>query len=40
VTLIDKAVAALKLAGAGEVYIFGSASKRNLQPGSAVDMAV
>jgi predicted nucleotidyltransferase len=38
--LIEKAAAALKAAGAREVYIFGSASKGKLRPGSDVDMAV
>jgi len=32
--LIEKAAAALKAAGAREVYLFGSASKGNLRPGS------
>jgi predicted nucleotidyltransferase len=38
--LIEKAAAALKAAGAREVYIFGSARKGKLRPGSDVDMAV
>jgi predicted nucleotidyltransferase len=38
--LIEKAVAALKAAGAREVYVFGSASKRKLSPNSDVDIAV
>jgi predicted nucleotidyltransferase len=38
--LIEKAAAALKAAVAREVYIFGSARKGKLRPGSDVDMAV
>ena len=38
--LIEKATVALKAAGAREVYVFGSASKGKLRPGSDVDMAV
>ena len=38
--LIEKAAAALKAAGAREVYVFGSASKGRLRPNSDVDMAV
>jgi predicted nucleotidyltransferase len=38
--LIGKAAAALKAAGAREVYIFGSARKGKLRPNSDVDMAV
>ena len=38
--LIEKAAAALKTAGAREVYVFGSASKGRLRPNSDVDMAV
>ena len=38
--LIEKAAAALKAAGAREVYVFGSASKGKLRPESDVDMAV
>lgn len=37
---IEKAAAALKAAGAREVYVFGSASKGKLRPNSDVDMAV
>jgi predicted nucleotidyltransferase len=39
-TLIEKAAAALKAAGAREVYIFDSARRGKLRPGSDVDMAV
>ena len=38
--LIEKAAAALKAAGAREVYIFGSASRGKLRPNSDVDIAV
>ena len=38
--LIEKAAAALKASGAREVYVFGSASKGELRPGSDVDIAV
>jgi predicted nucleotidyltransferase len=38
--LIEKAAAALKAAGAREVYIFGSASRGTLRPDSDVDIAV
>lgn len=38
--LIEKAAAALKAAGAREVYLFGSSSKGNLRPESDVDIAV
>jgi len=38
--LIEKAAAALKAAGAREVYVFGSASKGTLRPESDVDMVV
>ena len=38
--LTEKAAAALKAAGAQEVYVFGSASKGKLRPESDVDMAV
>jgi predicted nucleotidyltransferase len=38
--LIEKAAAALKAAGAREVYIFGSARKGKLRPNSDADMAV
>jgi predicted nucleotidyltransferase len=34
------AAAALRAAGAREVYVFGSASKGKLRPGSDVDLAV
>jgi predicted nucleotidyltransferase len=37
---IEKAAAALKAAGAREVYLFGSASKGKLHPDSDVDIAV
>ena len=36
--LIEKAAAALKAAGAQEVYVFGSASKGKLRPESDVDI--
>jgi predicted nucleotidyltransferase len=39
-SLIEKAAAALKAAGAQEVYVFGSARTGKLRPGSDVDMAV
>ena len=38
--LVDKAAAALKAAGAKEVYVFGSAKKGEMRPNSDVDMAV
>jgi predicted nucleotidyltransferase len=38
--LIEKAAAALKAAGAREVYVFGSARTGKLRPHSDVDMAV
>jgi predicted nucleotidyltransferase len=38
--LIEKAAAALKAAGAREVYVFGSARKGILRPNSDVDLAV
>jgi len=38
--LIAKAAAALKAAGAREVYVFGSAGKGRLRPDSDVDIAV
>jgi predicted nucleotidyltransferase len=38
--LIEKAAAALKAAGAREVYVFSSASKGKLRPNSDVDIAV
>jgi predicted nucleotidyltransferase len=38
--LVDKAVSALKAAGAKEVYVFGSASKGKIRPNSDIDMAV
>jgi predicted nucleotidyltransferase len=38
--LVQKAVAALKAAGAREVYLFGSAAKGALRENSDVDMAV
>jgi predicted nucleotidyltransferase len=38
--LIEKAAAALKAAGAREVYVFGSARKGKLRPHSDVDLAV
>jgi len=37
---IEKAVGALKAAGAREVYLFGSAAKGTLRENSDVDMAV
>src|SRR5208337_1436725 len=37
-TLIEKAAAALRAAGAREVYVFGSASKGKLRLGSDVDL--
>ena len=37
---IEKAAAALKAAGAREVYLFGSAGKGKLRPDSDVDIAV
>jgi predicted nucleotidyltransferase len=39
-SLIERAAAALKAAGAREVYIFGSASKGTMRPDSDVDVAV
>jgi uncharacterized protein len=39
-TLIEEAAAALKAAGAREVYVFGSAAKGKLRENSDVDMAV
>jgi len=38
--LIEKAAAALKAAGAREVYLFGSVSRGRLRPDSDVDIAV
>jgi predicted nucleotidyltransferase len=38
--LIEGAAAALKAAGAREVYVFGSAAKGRLRENSDVDMAV
>jgi len=38
--LIEQAAAALKAAGAREVYVFGSAAKGKLRDNSDVDMAV
>ena len=38
--LVDRAVSALKAAGAKEVYVFGSASKGRMRPNSDIDMAV
>lgn len=38
--LIERAVAALKAAGAREVYLFGSAAKGTLREQSDVDLAV
>ncbi len=37
---IERAAAALKAAGAREVYVFGSAAKGKLRPESDVDIAV
>ncbi len=39
-SLIEEAAAALKAAGAREVYVFGSAAKGKLGENSDVDMAV
>lgn len=38
--LVEEAVAALKAAGAREVYVFGSAAQGRLRENSDVDMAV
>ena len=38
--LIEKAAAALKAAGAREVYLFGSQAKGNLDDQSDIDLAV
>jgi predicted nucleotidyltransferase len=38
--LIEQAAAALKAAGAREVYVFGSAATGHLRDGSDVDLAV
>ncbi len=38
--LVEKAVAALKAAGAREVYLFGSAAKGTMRENSDVDLAV
>jgi predicted nucleotidyltransferase len=38
--LIERAAAALKAAGAREVYVFGSASKGTMRDNSDVDIAV
>lgn len=38
--LIEKAAAALKAAGAREVYLFGSAARGLVQDASDIDMAV
>ena len=38
--LVEGAVAALKAAGAREVYVFGSAARGTLQEDSDVDLAV
>ncbi len=38
--LVEKAVAALKAAGAREVYLFGSAAKGTMRENSDVDFAV
>ncbi len=37
---VEKAVAALKAAGAREVYLFGSAAKGTIRENSDVDLAV
>jgi len=37
---LEKAVAALKAAGAREVYLFGSATTGKLREGSDIDLAV
>lgn len=39
-TLIEEAAAALRAAGAHEVYVFGSAATGKLREGSDVDLAV
>ncbi len=39
-TLIERAAAELKAAGAREVYVFGSAARRTSGPDSDVDLAV
>ena len=39
-SLIEEAAAALKAAGAREVYVFGSAATGNLREGSDIDLAV
>ncbi len=39
-SLIDKAAAALKAAGARKVYVFGSAARGTMREDSDVDMAV
>jgi len=38
--LIEQAAAALKAAGAREVYVFGSAATGRMREGSDIDMAV
>jgi len=38
--LVERAAAALKAAGAREVYVFGSASKGEMRENSDVDIAV
>jgi uncharacterized protein len=38
--LIERAVQALKAAGAREVYLFGSAARGQLRAGSDIDLAV
>lgn len=39
-SLIERAAAALRLAGAREVYVFGSAATGKLREGSDLDLAV
>lgn len=39
-TLIHKAAEVLKAAGAREVYLFGSAARGTMRPGSDIDLAV
>lgn len=39
-SLIEQAAAALREAGAREVYVFGSAAKGSMRDGSDVDLAV
>jgi len=39
-TLLERAAAELKAAGAREIFVFGSASRGNLGPDSDLDLAV